>query len=72
MAKATGMDVYWFETEGDSDDCEDASSWALYSRDHTLWEVPEVKEGISDWRDNSDTRLVWTDNNSNLMSIINW
>jgi hypothetical protein len=72
MAKVFGLDVNWFETEGEADDCEDASSWALYSRDHDLWKVPQVKEGISNWRDNSDTRLVWTDNNANLMSIINW
>jgi len=72
MAKAVGLDVNWFETDGDAPDCDDASSWALYSRDQDLWKVPDVEEGVSDWRDNSDTRLVWTDNDANLMSIIHW
>jgi hypothetical protein len=72
MAKVEGLDVNWFETEGDDPDCDDASSWALYTRDHDFWKVPDVADGISDWRDNAETRLVWTDNNANLMSIINW
>jgi hypothetical protein len=72
MAQLFGLDVNWFETDGEEADCDDASSWALYSRDHDLWKLPDVADGISEWRDNSDERLVWTDNNANLMSIINW
>lgn len=72
MAEAVGMGVNWFETEGEGEDCEEASSWALYSRDTELWKVPQVKDAISDWRDESKSQLVWTDNNANLMSIINW
>jgi hypothetical protein len=72
MGALFGMDVNWFETEGEEDDCDDASSWALYSHDHDLWKVPEVEDGISKWRDELSSRLVWTDNDANLMSIINW
>ena len=47
-------------------------SWALYSRDKDLFEVPSVKAAASQWRDEKTTQLLWTDQSSNLMSIINW
>ncbi|SDR64214.1 hypothetical protein SAMN05519103_09528 [Rhizobiales bacterium GAS113] len=72
LANAFGMEVNWFETDEERPGCDDVSSWALYSRDSGLWAVPEVKEAISDWRDESTSKLVWTDNSANLMSIINW
>ncbi|SDR51832.1 hypothetical protein SAMN05444161_5119 [Rhizobiales bacterium GAS191] len=72
LAGAFGMKVNWFETDEERPGCDEVSSWALYSRDAGLWAVPEVKEAISDWRDESTSKLVWTDNSANLMSIITW
>jgi hypothetical protein len=71
LAAALGLQVHWFES-AEGTDCEDPVSWALYSRDDGLWTVPEVKAAISPWRDQSDSRLLWTDANSNLLSVINW
>ncbi len=69
LAAATGLEVNWVET-GSEDGCEDPISWALYTRDKGFWQVPEVRAAISPWRDRSQSRLLWTDRNSNLMSIV--
>ncbi len=71
LSKKFGVDVRWIETPEETG-CEDPVSWAIYSNDRALWDIPEVKAAISPWRDNSDSTLVWTDASSNLMSIINW
>lgn len=71
LAAASGLDVSWVETASE-DSCDDPISWALYTRDKDFWEVPEVKAAMSPWRDSSQSRLLWTDRNSNLMSIVPW
>jgi len=72
MGKRFGMDVRWFDPKG-GDGCEGAISWALYTKDKAFFEAPPVKAAISTWRDGSRRPdLVWTDSDSNLMSIINW
>ena len=71
LAAASGLDVSWVETASE-DGCDDPISWALYTRDKGFWEVPEVKAAMSPWRDGSQSRLLWTDRNSNLMSIVPW
>jgi len=71
MARKFATTVRWFETR-DSESCDGAISWALYSKDKAFFEVPAVKKAISAWRDRRRTELVWTDTDNNLMSIINW
>ena len=71
MAKAFGLGLRWFETQT-SQECEQPISWALYTRDKSFFEAPQVKPAISQWRDKSVAKLVWTDKSSNLMSILNW
>lgn len=71
MARRFGIDVRWFETR-EYAGCDGAISWALYTRDKSFFEVPAVKRAISPWRDRGRSELVWTDRDSNLMSIVNW
>lgn len=71
LASAAGFDVRWIETATE-EGCDDPISWALYTRDKNFWEVPQVKASISPWRDGSDSKLLWTDRSSNLMSILPW
>ena len=71
LAAAFGLTVGWFETKV-TDDCEDGVSWALYTRDQSFWTQPRVKEALSPWRDDGNSQLLWTDQSSNLMSILNW
>ena len=52
--------------------CEGSISWALYSRDKAFFNVPTVRRAISGWPDGSTAEIVWTDKDSNLVSIINW
>lgn len=72
LAAASGLEVNWVETSADVEGCDDPISWALYTRDKGFWQVPEVKAALSPWRDRSDRTLLWTDRDSNLMSIIQW
>jgi len=71
MARQLTTDVRWFETREGSD-CEGAISWAVYTKDKAFFETPAVRRAISLWRDDATSELVWTDNDSNLMSIVNW
>jgi hypothetical protein len=71
LAAASNLDVRWVETAVEGD-CDDPISWALYTRDKGFWEVPEIKASLSPWRDGSSAQLLWTDRNSNLMSILPW
>lgn len=71
MAKAFGFDVQWFETKI-RPGCEEAISWAMYTKDKAIFDVPQVRQAISQWRDHSGTSIIWTDKSSNLMSILNW
>jgi hypothetical protein len=71
MAKAFGVEVRWFAPK-EGEDCEGAISWALYTKDVAFFEAPPVKAAISPWRDGGKSEIVWTDKDSNLMSIINW
>lgn len=71
LAAAAGLDVRWVETSSE-EGCDDPISWALYTRDKAFWDTPEVKASLSPWRDRSDSRLLWTDRSSNLISILPW
>ncbi len=71
MARRSRLDVRWFETR-EGDGCEGPISWALYTKDRAFFEARTVRRAISPWRDDATSELVWTDNDSNLMSIINW
>jgi hypothetical protein len=72
MAKQFGVDVGWFETRQDDDFCLAPISWALYTRDKGFLTADVVRKAVSPWRDDGKSELVWTDRDSNLMSIINW
>lgn len=72
LSRAFDLSVGWFETPRASDDCDDTVSWALYARDAALFETPEIKPGLSPWRDDGTSTLLWTDANANLLSIVNW
>lgn len=72
MAKQFGLHVRWVETPSDTDDCAFPVSWALYTKDKTFFDQRPVRNMVSPWRDKGKSELVWTDLDSNLMSIINW
>jgi len=72
LAEKFGLEVHWFETPDEGDDCDSAVSWALYTKDPNFFTAPGVEPGISAWPDDGVTRLLWTDANANLFSVINW
>ena len=72
LSKEFSLNVGWFETPSASDDCDDTVSWALYTRDAALFAAPDIKSGLSQWRDDGKSTLLWTDANANLLSIVNW
>jgi hypothetical protein len=72
LAKQLGTNVRWFETKEDGDYCQAPISWAVYTQDQAFFEAPIVRRAVSSWRDDGKSELVWTDKDSNLMSIVNW
>ena len=72
LAKQFTTNVHWFETKTDDDYCSAPISWAVYTQDKTFVEAPIVRRAASPWRDDGKSELVWTDKDSNLMSIVNW
>ena len=72
MAARSNVNVGWFETRVDEDACLAPISWAVYTRDPEFFNAPVVRKAISPWRDDGKSLLTWTDQDSNLMSIINW
>ncbi|NDA48422.1 MAG: hypothetical protein EBY21_14345, partial [Alphaproteobacteria bacterium] len=71
MADLFELEVGWFETRK-GNGCDDPISWALYSKDKAFFDVAEIKSARSQWRDQAQSKLIWTDKSSNLMSIVNW
>ncbi len=71
LARRLGVDVRWFETR-EVRGCDSPISWALYSKDKAFFALPAVRRAISEWRDNGRSEIVWTDNDNNLISILNW
>ena len=61
-----------FNTVNMVDDCDDSVDWVLYTRDEAFWKIKRVAKNRSDWSDHSDRKVVWTDKNTNLLSVITW
>lgn len=72
LAQQLGTNVRWFETKTDEEYCMAPISWAVYTKDNAFFEAPIVRRAVSPWRDDGRSELVWTDKDSNLMSIVNW
>jgi hypothetical protein len=72
LARRFDTNVGWFETRQDNEACQAPISWALYTRDPDFFGAPVVRKAVSPWRDDGKSVLVWTDQDSNLMSIITW
>jgi hypothetical protein len=72
MAKEFGYTVGWFETNDEEAGCQAPISWAIYTRDKAFFTSRIVRKAVSPWRDDGKSELVWTDQDSNLMSIMNW
>jgi hypothetical protein len=72
LAKQLQTNVRWFETKEDGEYCQAPISWAIYTHDQAFFDAPIVRRAVSPWRDDGKSELVWTDKDSNLMSIVNW
>jgi hypothetical protein len=66
------LPVGWFSTPDMVEGCDDGISWTLYTRDEGFWKVKRVAKNRSDWPDHSDRTIVWTDKNTNLLSVMCW
>jgi hypothetical protein len=71
LAAAFRLGVGWFQLE-ESDACEEPIGWAVFTHDADFWRLPSVQEARSPWPDDADTALLWSDQNSSLLSILQW
>ena len=72
FSQTFNLPVGWFYTPVMVDDCADGISWTLYTRDGGFWKIKRVAKNRSDWKDHSERTIVWTDKNTNLLSVICW
>jgi hypothetical protein len=72
LAQTHDLQVGWFDTPDMVDGCDGGISWALYTRDQGFWKIKRVAKNRSDWPDHSTRTIVWTDKNTNLLSVICW
>ena len=52
-------------------ECVEGVSWAVYTRDEGFWKIKRVARNIAPWPDNAETTVLWTDQHSNLFSVLN-
>jgi hypothetical protein len=72
FSQTFNLPVGWFYTPVMVEDCADGVSWTLYTRDEGFWKIKRVAKNRSDWKDHSERTIVWTDKNTNLLSVICW
>jgi hypothetical protein len=72
FSQTFNLPVGWFYTPVMVDDCADGISWALYTRDEGFWKIKRVAKNRADWGDHSERTIVWTDKNTNLLSVMCW
>ena len=71
LAREMKMRTEWFAAT-DKDDCGSKVGFAVFSRDQAFFESQGARARISAWPDNDDSRIVWTDQSSSLMSLMIW
>jgi hypothetical protein len=72
LSETFSLPVGWFDTPDMVEECEGGISWALYTRDEGFWKIKRVAKNRSDWADHSNRTIVWTDKNTNLLSVMDW
>ena len=69
LAQAIGLDSRYFYTASTADE-PNASQWVLMTNDQSLLRRYKVKKHISPWPKHDNSELIWTDNYSNLLSVL--
>ncbi len=72
LSQTFNLPAAWFDTPDMVEGCDGGISWVLYTRDQDFWRVKRVAKNRSDWEDHSDKTIVWTDKNTNLLSVMVW
>lgn len=72
LAKEFRVAVGWLPSVSDDSYCQLSVSWALFTKDLRFFRSPSVRRAVAPWPDRGRSELLWTDANSNLLSIINW
>jgi hypothetical protein len=72
LSQLFNLPAGWFDSPDMIEDCEDGISWVLYTRDSDFWKIKRVAKNRSDWPDHSNRTIVWTDKNTNLVSVMRW
>lgn len=71
LSEHFNLPVSWFDTPEMVDDCEDGVSWAVYTKDEGFWKIKRVAASRAPWPDGLQTKVLWTDQYSNLFGLLN-
>jgi hypothetical protein len=69
MADLLGVEVRWFPA---AKGCATGVGFAIFSRDPALFADPRIGSRSGEWDDHENSKIVWTDQSSSLMSLLIW
>ena len=69
MADLLGVEVRWFPA---AKGCATGVGFAIFSRDPALFADPRIGSRGGAWDDHENSKIVWTDQSSSLMSLLIW
>jgi len=70
IAQELGYECVMIDSEGDSTEGRDYSSWAILTTNQEFLDTPEVSEAIRSWNDNDAPLIIWTDDYGSLWQAI--
>ncbi len=71
LSEHFNLPAAWFDTPSMLADCREGVSWAVYTRDEGFWKIKRVANNRAPWPDRADTKVLWTDQHSNLLALLN-
>jgi hypothetical protein len=69
LAANQGVDIRYFHSTADKA-YEHDTQWVLLSNNHALMNNTLMKAYQKVWPDNANKQVLWTDNNSSLLSVL--
>jgi hypothetical protein len=70
LNQASGMQALWIAGQGVSSRGTDSTDWVLLTANRQFLDMPEIQEFISPWDTPTPRHVVWTDDYTNLFSLL--
>lgn len=65
-----GMQALWIDAAGNESQGTDATDWVLLTSNRQFLKDPDVEKCVRHWDDPAPRALIWTDDYTNLFSLL--